>query len=122
MLLASLGGPAFDLWSFDFHGGAADAADKVVVMVGTRAAAVTGFSVIASQGVELPGVGECADLVVDGGERDVLALGLELGVQFLSRAETIGGFQDGGKGAFLARRALLGRPTRQTVSVGGDHH
>ena len=48
VLLASLGGPAFDLWSFDFDRGAADAADKMVVVVGTRAAAVTGFSVVAS--------------------------------------------------------------------------
>ncbi len=48
VLLASLGGPAFDLWSFDFDGGATDAADKMMVVVGARAAAVTGFSVVAS--------------------------------------------------------------------------
>lgn len=92
MLLARFGGPAFDLWSFDFDGGAAVAADEVVVVVVAGASPVAGFAVVASYGVEVTGVGERSDLVVDGGQGDVLALGLELGVKFLSGAETVGGF------------------------------
>ena len=92
VFLASFGGPAFDLWSFDFDGGTAVAAYQVVVVFVTGAAAVAGFAVIASQCVELAGVGERSQLVVDGGEGDVLALGLELGVKFLSGAETVGAF------------------------------
>jgi hypothetical protein len=91
MLLASLGGPAFDLWSFDLDGGAAVAADEVVVVVVAGASTVADFAVVASYGVELTGVGERSYLVVDGGQGDVLALGLELGVKFLSGAETVGG-------------------------------
>ncbi len=92
VLLARLGRPAFDLWSFDFDDGAAVAADKVVVVLVAGAAAVAGFAVVTSKGVELAGVHERSDLVVDGGEGDVLALGLELGAKFLSGAETVGGF------------------------------
>jgi hypothetical protein len=122
VFLASSGGPAFDFWSFDFDGAAAATADQVVVVVAARAAAVASFAVVAAEGVELAGIGEHSDLVVDGGEGDVLALGLQLGVKLLSRAEAVGAFQDGGKGALLPRRALLRRPTRLTVSVGADHH
>ena len=32
VLLARLGGPAFDLWSFDFDGSAAVATDQVVMV------------------------------------------------------------------------------------------
>jgi hypothetical protein len=92
VLDAGFGGPAFDLWSFDFDGGAAVAADQVVVVLVAGAAAVAGFAVVASEGVDLAGVGEGSELVVDGGEGDVLALGLKLGVKFLRGAETVGGF------------------------------
>ena len=84
MFLASFGGPAFDLWSFDFNGAATVAADKVVVVLASGAAAVARFAVVASQGVEFTHVGERSDLVVDGGESDVLASGLELSVKLLS--------------------------------------
>lgn len=48
VLLASLRGPAFHLWSFDFDGGAAVAADKMVMVLATGTAAVTGFAVVTS--------------------------------------------------------------------------
>ena len=89
--LPSFRGPAFDFWSFDFDRGAAVAADEVVVVLAAGAAPVAGFAIVTSQGVELAGVGERSDLVVDGGEGDVLTLGLELGVKLLSRAEPVGG-------------------------------
>jgi hypothetical protein len=119
VLLANFGGPAFDLWSFDFDGGAAMAADEVVVVLVAGASAVAGFAVVASQGVELAGVSERSDLVVDSGQGDVLAQGSEFGVEFLGGAERVGAFQDGGEGALLPGGALLGRPWRLTTSVGG---
>lgn len=122
MRLASFGGPAFDLWSFDLDGSAAMAADQVVMVVVAGASPVAGFAVVASDGVELTGVGERSYLVVDGGQGDVLALSLELGVKFLSGAETVGGFQHGCQGALLPRRALLGRATPPIVSVGRAYH
>ena len=85
------------------------------------AAAVAGFAVVASQGVELAGVGERPHLVVDGGEGDVLALGLELGVEVLGRAEAVGSVQDGGQGALLPGRALL-RRLAAAVRAAGPHH
>lgn len=103
VFLANPGGPAFDLRSFDFDGAAAVAADDVVVVVAGGAATVASFAVVAAEGIELAGVGERAHLVVDGGERDVLALGLELGVQLLRGAEPVGGFQESGDGPLLPR-------------------
>ena len=85
------GRPAFDFWSFDFNGSAAVAADEVVVVLLAGAATVASFAVVASEGVDLAGVGESAYLVVDGGKCDVLALGLELGVKLLSGAEPVRG-------------------------------
>jgi hypothetical protein len=122
VLLGDPGGPAFDLWPFDFDGAAAVAADKVMVVVAGGAAPVASFAVVAAERVELAGVGEGAHLVIDGGERDVLALGLELGMKLLSRAEAVGGFSESGDRALLPGRALLGRPTRQAIRVGSDHH
>ena len=84
VFLASSGGPSFDLWAFDFNGAATVAADKVVVVLASGAATVASFAVVASQGVEFTGVGQRSDLVVDGGESDVLASGLELSVKLLS--------------------------------------
>ena len=65
------------------------------------AATVARFSVVAPQGVELSGVGEGAHLVVDRGEGDVLALGLQFGVKFLGGAKPVGGGQDGREGPLL---------------------
>ena len=92
VLLASPGGPAFHFWSLDFDGAAAVATDKVVMVVARGAATVASFAVVASEGIELADVGKCSDLVVDGGEGDVLALGLELGMKLLGGAEPVGGF------------------------------
>ena len=92
MRLAGFGGPTFDLWSFDLDGSAALAADEVVVVIIAGASSVADFAVVASDGVELTSVSERSYLVVDGGQGDVLAFGLELGVKFLSGAEPVGGF------------------------------
>src|ERR1700679_1156952 len=43
VLLARRSGPAFDFWSFDLDGAAAESTDQVVVMVATGAAAGEGF-------------------------------------------------------------------------------
>jgi hypothetical protein len=43
-----LGGPALDLWSFDFNCNAAVTADQVVMMVNAGAASVSGFAIVAS--------------------------------------------------------------------------
>ena len=98
-----LGGPALDLRSFDFDSTAAVATDKMVVVVLAGAAAVTDFAVVAPQDVELTSFGEGPNLVVDGGEGDVLALGLQFAVQLLGGSEPVGGFQDGGQGPLLPR-------------------
>jgi hypothetical protein len=73
----------------------------VVVVLTAGAASVTSFAVVASQGVELAGVGERSHLVVHGGKGDVLTLSLELGVKLLSGSEPVGSIQDGGQGALL---------------------
>lgn len=49
-------------------------------------------------------------------------MGLQLGVKLLCGAETVGSFQDGGEGALLPGRALLGRATGLTVRVVGENH
>ena len=102
--------PAFDFWSFDFDGSAAVAADEVVVVLVAGAATVASFAVIASEGVELAGVGERSHLVVDGGEGDVLALSLELGVKLLSGAEPVGGLLGRQQGRASAASSALGAP------------
>jgi hypothetical protein len=112
MLVASARGPTLDLASFDFDGPAAATAYKVMVVLVPGAASIAGFAVVASQSVEFACFGERPHLVVDGGKRDVLPLGLEFGVEVLGGAEPVGCGQHSGEGAFLSRRALLRRPTR----------
>jgi len=122
MVAARSSGPPFDFGSFDFDGDPALTTYEVVVMLVAGAAAVAGFAVVTSEGVELARFGEGPYLVVDGGEGDVLALGLKLGMEVLGGAKPIGGIEDSGEGALLARRALLrraGGPTARTNSRHG---
>ena len=90
VLFACLGGPAFDFWSFDFDGNSAMAADEMMVMIAAGATTVPSLAVVASKGVELAGIGQRSHLVVDGREGDVLALGVELGVELLGGAKAVG--------------------------------
>ena len=101
----------------DLNGAPALAADVVVVMAGA-AAAVAGLSVLGAQDVDLAAASQGAKLVVDGGEPDVLATGPQLGEQVLGGAKPVRGVQDGGKGAFLARRALPRAPGQPGRTAG----
>ncbi len=119
--VAGSGGPAFDFGPFDLDGAAALAAYEVVMVFVAGAATVARFAVVASEGVNLARFGQGPHLVVDGGKGDVVALGLEFGVEVLRGAEAVRGVQYGGEGAFLPRGTLLGRATGQTIRTGSHH-
>jgi hypothetical protein len=89
VFVAGSGGPPFDFGSFDFDCAATLAAHEVVVVFVAGTASVAGFAVRAAQGVEIACFGQGPQLVVDGGEGDVLALGLELGVEVLGGPESV---------------------------------
>jgi hypothetical protein len=110
------GGPPLDFGALDFFGAAATAAYQMVMVVLAVAAPVQGLTVVGSQGVQFPGFGECAELVVDGGQPDVLASRPQLHEQVLGGAEPVGAVEGRGQGALLPGRALLGCSGRR---VGG---
>jgi hypothetical protein len=89
--LSRLCGPALYLRAFHLDCKPAVPADQMVVMAIAIAPAIASFAVVAAQGVELPGVGERTDLVVDRRQCDVLALGEQLGVEFLRGTESMTG-------------------------------
>jgi hypothetical protein len=91
MRLSRLRGPALYLRPFHFDGNPTVPADQMVMMAIAIAPAIASFTVVSAQGVELPGIGERADLIVDRRQCDVLALGEQLGVQFLRGTEPITG-------------------------------
>ena len=91
VLVCHAGGPTFHLWAFDFDRTPTTPTDEVVVMLVSGTAPIAGFAIVSTEGVELAVLGEGAELVVDGGESDVLASGCQLGVQILSRAEPVRG-------------------------------
>lgn len=93
--------PALHLGSVDLDPAAAVATDEVVVMLSRAAAPESRLSVVTPQGIDIAGFSKRPQLVVDGAEGDVLAAGLELGVEVLSRAKTIGGVEDRRKSPLL---------------------
>jgi hypothetical protein len=106
------GGPPLDFGALDFNRSSTVPADEVVMVVIPGAATVSGFAIVASESIELASFGEDAELVVDGGQGDVLALGLQLGVQVLGGTESVGGVQDGSECTLLSGRAFLWCSTR----------
>ena len=110
--------PPFHRGPLDLHCPPALAAHEVMVVAVGVAPAVTGFAVVAANGIELARVRHRPHLVVDGREPYVLTTGLELGMELLSGTKPLRGVEDRGEGALLPRRTLPGCAARRLVCAG----
>lgn len=100
-------GPALDLGSLDFDGGAAATAHEVMMVVVGVAPPVESLARGGPQEVHFSGVREGSELVVDGGEADVFALCPQLGEYVLGGPELVGRVQGCSQRPLLAGGAFL---------------
>jgi hypothetical protein len=100
--------PPLNLCPFNLHGSVTAATDEVVVVLLKSASAITYLPVVSSQNIDISGISKHAKLVVDRRQPHSLSTLTKLKKQLLSRAKSIGLFEQSSKRALLLGLSLDG--------------